>query len=44
MPFPLTSKESAERSQIGDDFQVEAVKTNRAAVNGRKKGPKTRGD
>lgn len=31
-----TFKESAERSQIGDDFQVEAVKTNRAAVSGRK--------
>lgn len=31
-----TSKESAERSQMGDDFQVEAVKANRAAVNGRK--------
>lgn len=24
---------------MGDDFQVEAVKTNRAAVNGRKKTP-----
>lgn len=41
--FSPTSKGSAERSQIGDDFQVEAVKTDRAAVNGRKK-PKTPGD